>query len=125
MIVTYPNDIERKIIQAASPDNFAQFLNESYANENCLSCNYPKLYFPLMTFALLVASDGSVNNDITPLDPTEYVEFNYIGTPLEYKNENLHNYEFRITCRRCGFIHHYSAYVFMEWYGKKERKNDE
>lgn len=79
------------------------------------------MHMPLMN----IISVGPEPVEADQVSTGDFVDCHYIGGTTQYDMNNMHNYEFRVTCWRCGFIHHYSAYVFMEWYSKKERKNNE
>lgn len=105
----------------ATLDNFARFLNESSTNEKCLSCGDTDMYMYLTN----IVEVGSEPKTAEECDLGTLVMLDYIGPFTGYPGyeghyrENIHNYEFRLTCNRCGFVHRYSARAFMNWVGKQ------
>lgn len=105
----------------ATLDNFARFLDESSANEKCLSCGDTDMHMYL-TGAI---ADGAEVKTAEGGNSRALIMLDYIGPFTGYPGyegddrKNIHNYEFRLTCNRCGFVHRYSARAFMSWIGKQ------
>ncbi|EJY1544058.1 hypothetical protein OFT38_004837 [Salmonella enterica] len=105
----------------ATPDNFARFLNESLANGKCLSCGSTDMYMRLAD-VLEVGPEPKTAEEIR-LGP--FIVLDYVGPFTGYTGckgkdrGDVHDYEFRVTCSRCGFIHRYSAFAFMVWMDKQ------
>lgn len=101
----------------ATPDNFARFLNEYSANEKCLSCGSTDMYMHLSD----VVEVGPEPRSAEECNLGTRIQLDYTGPCTMYPGYNghdreyIHNYEFKVMCSRCGFIHRYSAQAFMSW----------
>lgn len=110
-----------KLNRMATPDNFARFLNESFVNEKCLSCGSTNMYMHLAD----VLEVGPEPRTAEEVGLGTFIVPDYVGPFTGYAGykgkdrEDIHNYEFRVTCSRCGFIHRYSATAFVNWMAKQ------
>ncbi|WP_249824642.1 hypothetical protein, partial [Escherichia coli] len=106
-----------KLKEMATLDNFARFLNESSANEKCLSCGDTDMYMYLTN----IVEVGSEPKTAEECNLGTLVMLDYIGPFPGYPGsevpdrDHIHNYEFRLTCTRCGYVHRYSARALMSW----------
>lgn len=103
--------------ERATPDNFARFLNESSANEKCLSCGSTDMYMHL-TDVIVV---GPEPRTVEECSLGTLIQLDYVGpcTSSGCTQDYIHNYEFKVMCGRCGFVHRYSAQAFMNWLNKQ------